>query len=63
MLPRVDSAMKELRAYGVYDINKEGCSMERKPTFSVVGPNRFRKYNALQKEMSKTIEQTILSFY
>jgi len=27
MLPRVDSAMKKLRAYGVYGINKRGGNM------------------------------------
>ena len=34
-----------------------------KPTFSVAGPNRFRKYKALQKEFNKSMEETVLNYH
>ena len=32
--------------------------MEQKITFSVAGPNRFRKYKALQEQLNKVFDET-----
>ena len=46
--------MKELRAYGVLGYQRpqtdDDAVCNGNCTFSVAGPNRFRKYNALQNK-------------